>query len=204
MIKLLIDTDIFCKLGVAGLIREAINIFGATPQQCGRLPALPYMLKKGRLSKRYGESACEILQPIAGSMPTMPQPGNKWVEKLIGIEAIDTGEIQLLAAAAEYNSILLTGDKRALQALKGLPDFTQALDGKIAILEAILLVLCKQIGTEEVRRRILPLTTSDKMTEICFSQGNHDPTQCLQSYYERLAGDLTPLNLWEPKPGGQT
>lgn len=129
----------------------------------------------------------------------MPQPGNMWLDKLIGVEAIDTGEIQLFAAAAESNTILLTGDKRALQALKGLPDFPRALDGKIATLEAILLTLCQQIGTEEVRRRILPLTTSDKVAEICFSQNNPDPPQCLQSYYGQLAGDLTPLNLWKPK-----
>lgn len=129
----------------------------------------------------------------------MPQAGSAWLDKLIGVEAIDTGEIQLLAAAAESDTILLTGDKRALQALKDLPDFARALDGKIAILEAILLTLCQEIGTEEVRRHILPLIRSDKMAEICFSQNNHDPPRCLRSYYGQLAVDLTPLNLWKPK-----
>jgi hypothetical protein len=122
-----------------------------------------------------------------------------WLDKLIGVEDIDVGEAQLLAAAAESETIFLTGDKRALQALKDLTDFTQVLGGKIAVLEAVLLKLCHQIGTEEVRRRIVPLAASDKMIEICFSKQNHDPPQGLQSYYKQLAEDLMPLILWELK-----
>ena len=199
VIKILVDTDIFCKLGVAGLLRDVLNIFRATPQQCGRLRALPHMLKKGRLPKRYGMPACETLRPIAESMSIMPTPGDMWLDKLIGVEAIDVGEAQLLAAAAESETILLTGDKRALQALKGLIDFTQVLSGKIVVLEAVLLTLCHQIGTEEVRRRIVPLAALDKVVEICFSKKNHDPPQGLQSYFRQLAGDLMPLILWQPK-----
>lgn len=199
MIKLLVDTDIFCKLGVAGLLRDALNIFGATPQQCGRLRALPHMLKKGRLPKRYGMPVCETLRPIAESMSIIPTPSDMWLDKLIGVEAIDVGEAQLLAAAAESETILFTGDKRALQSLKSLTDFTQVLDGKIVVLEAALLTLCHKIGTEEVRRHIVPLAALDKVVEICFSKNNHDPPQGLQSYYGQLAEDLTPLILWEPR-----
>ncbi len=35
--KLLFDTDAFCKLGIASLLEDVAHIFGATLQECGRL-----------------------------------------------------------------------------------------------------------------------------------------------------------------------
>ena len=40
--RLLVDTDAFCKLGVAGLLTDAIGVLGVTVENCGRLAALPY------------------------------------------------------------------------------------------------------------------------------------------------------------------
>ena len=99
--KLLVDTDAFCKLGVAGLVKEAAQIFSAGLQECGRLPALPYMLRKGRLRKLYGGQAFDALIPIADAMPAMPQPSSTWLDKLTPLDAIDPGEAQIFATAAE-------------------------------------------------------------------------------------------------------
>jgi hypothetical protein len=40
--NLLVDTDAFCKLGVAALLEDAAGVFGARLTECGRLAALPY------------------------------------------------------------------------------------------------------------------------------------------------------------------
>jgi len=67
--KLLVDTDVFCKLAVCGLLPKAVDLLGADLTECGRLPALQYMLKKGRLRTFYGPDNCDAMIPIAIKMP---------------------------------------------------------------------------------------------------------------------------------------
>ena len=73
--NLLVDTDAFCKLGVAGLLEDSTGVFGTRLTDCGRLPALPYMLRKGRLANRYGRDACNSLVSYAEAMPVHAKPG---------------------------------------------------------------------------------------------------------------------------------
>lgn len=200
--KLLVDTDAFCKLGVAGFLQDAVSIFRAELQECGRLPALPYMLRKGRLRERYGREACDTLIPLAEAMSVIRQPSNTWLDKLTHINAIDPGDAQIFAAAAESGLIVVSGDKRALRALKDVDDFADALSGRIVVLEAVLLALCDQLGDEEVRRHLAPLAALDTVVKVCFSDGNQDPREALFSYYRALVADVGPLVLWDPRAGG--
>lgn len=52
MTRLLLDTDIFCKLGVADLLDDTLSILGLKYSDCSRLPALPHMLRRGRLVRQ--------------------------------------------------------------------------------------------------------------------------------------------------------
>lgn len=200
--KLLFDTDAFCKFGTASLLEDAAHIFGAKLQECGRLPALPFMLRKGRLRKLYGGPACDALIPIANAIPLIPQPSVTWLEKLTAVEAIDPGEAQIFAVAAEQGQLFLSGDKRALNALKGVDDFIPALDGRVVVMEAVLLALCDRIGPEEIRQRVAPLTAVDWMVAVCFSDENQNPSDALVSYFEDLKTKLAPLQLWNPRGRG--
>src|SRR5689334_22220285 len=101
--KLLVDTDAFCKLGVTALLLDLVQAVGVDLQDCSRLPALPHMLRRGSIRRRYGDVACEALLPLAESIPVIPQPSNVWLEQLVNIETVDPGEAQLLAVAAEYD-----------------------------------------------------------------------------------------------------
>lgn len=197
--KLLFDTDAFCKLGIASLLQNVAQIFGAQLQECGRLYALPFMLRKGRLRSLFGGPACDALIPVANALPVMPDPSVAWLEKLTAIEAIDPGEAQIFAVAAERGHPFLSGDKRALIALKNIGDFITVLDGRVVILEAILLALCDRLGQEEMRLRVAPLAAVDRMVEVCFSSGNPDPSTALMSYYRALEMELAPLKLWDPR-----
>lgn len=49
--KLLFDTDAFCKIGIANLLPDVAQLFGAELQECSRLYALPFMLRKGSLER---------------------------------------------------------------------------------------------------------------------------------------------------------
>lgn len=200
--KLLIDTDAFCKLGIAQLLPDAVNHLGVDLQDCLRLPALPHMLRRGRLRQAFSPDACDALLPMAEAVPPLVQPTGRWLEMLTPIEAIDPGEAQIFATAAEACLIVMTGDKRALRALRSVAGFPHALAGRIVVLEAILLALCTDLGDDEVRRRVQPLVTLDKTVQVCFSEGNPDPSEALLSYYGSLVEEMKPLVLWNPRIGG--
>ncbi len=201
--RLLIDTDAFCKLAASNVLDDALGLLGVTPVDCGRLPALPHMLSRGRLYNQLGVEICEEIRPLVAAFSLAPQPGDEWLDKLASVSGIDPGEALLFAAAAEGGLVVVSGDKRALGALKDVEGFAHALSGRIVVLEAILIALCDHLGTEEVRRRVARIKNLDTAFRVCFSPENPDPVSALQSYFRHLEDQVRPLNLWAPR-GGNT
>lgn len=185
-------------LAAGRLLDAAVRLFGADLSGCARLPALPHMLRKGRLRKKYGDQISDHLIPIADSIPVIDQPEAQWLDRLTLVQDIDPGEAQLFALAAEKRLAVITGDKRALRALKDVPGFADALAGRIVVLEAILIALCARLGPTVVSAWAQPLATHDGMIRVCFSPGNPDPKDALLSYYQNLVTELDPLVLWHP------
>lgn len=196
--QLLIDTDAFCKLAVGGVLEEAVGFFGLKLADCGRLPALPHMLRRGKLRKMLGERASDALSLRAEEVPVMAQPTDNWLAALTAVDAIDPGEAQLFALAAEAGLIVFSGDKRALRAIKNVPDIMEHLSGKVVVLEAVLIALCDEMGPDVVRERIGPLAAIDTAVRVCFSSGNPRPQDALLSYYRHLQGEIAPVSLWAP------
>ena len=202
--RLLVDTDAYCKLGVAGLFDDAITALGVQVAECGRLAALPYMLRRGSLRRIFGDDASETLLRPAAEMPLAIQPGDGWLDPLTAVDSIDPGEAQLLAASAEYGLLLLTGDKRALRAVKDIPFYAEALDGNGSLFwKQSWLNFAYRLGVDAIRSRILPLMERDIAINICFSASNSSPVAGLLSYYENLAVNVEPLNLWRPSCPGR-
>ena len=102
----------------------------------------------------------------------------------------------MFAAAAEFGFTIITGDKRAIRALKHVTEIHAQLAGRIVTLEAVLLRLCERLGLEDLRQRIRPLTSHDKAVWLCFSTESSDPRDGLRSYHESLAAEVHPLLLW--------
>jgi hypothetical protein len=202
--KLLVDTDAFCKLAPAALLSEAALEFTATLSDCARLPALPHMLRRGSLRRRIGGEVCDALIPVAEGMPTVPASTGEWLDKLIAAEGIDPGEAQLIAVSIDHGLHLLSGDKRALRVAKSIDGLAAALAGRVVVLEAILLALCYRLGTTEVSRRVAAIRGRDAMIDICFSPANSDPRGALQSYFNNLAAEVNPLVLWQAGTGGHS
>ena len=200
--RLLLDSDVFCKLSIGGVLVDAVSVLGGDLSDCRRLPALPHMLRKGSLRRAYGQEACDAVIPVAERISAIEPPDISWLDKLTQIPAIDAGEAQLFAAVAETGGFIATGDKRALRALREIAGFPEALAGRVVVCEAILLVLCEHLGTEIVRQRMQPILASDTVIRICFSPGNSDPRSCLVSYYRNLVAELAPLTLWSPLSEG--
>lgn len=199
--KLLVDTDAFCKLQVAGLLDAAADLLVGGLGHCGRLQALPHMLRRGKLREHYGAAVCDALIPVATAMAVVPEPSDLWLDKLTPVPEIDAGEALIFAAASEKGFLVVTDDKRALRALKDLEGFAPALAGRLVVLEALLIALCDRLGVEEVRRRILPLAATDMTVQVCFSSGNPEPKEALLSYLRSQMTDLAPLVLWKSEIG---
>ena len=196
--QLLVDTDAYCKLSIANLFADATAVLGVSLGECGRLAALPYMLRRGRLRKQFGDSLCDAMIPEAEGMPIAIQPNTNWLDPLTAVSSIDPGEALLLAASAEHGTLLLTGDKRGLHGVRNIPGYSQALDGRVVVLEAILIALCGQLGVDTMRSRVRDLMDVDIAVGLCFSYSNPSPLVGLLSYYQDLAVALSPLNLWPP------
>ena len=196
--RVLVDSDVFCKLGIGNLLADMLSALDADFQNCGRLPALPYMLRRGKLLKLYGTKACADLIPLAESITPIRAPDEQWLERLAPVKDIDPGEAQLFAVSASDSLIIITGDKRALIALKDVEGYAEALAGRIIVLEAVILVLGNRLGYNEVKRRLGSLITSHLTLKICFSNDNPDPRGALESYYRDLVAEVHPLLLWDP------
>ncbi len=197
---LLIDTDAFCKLATVGLLEKAVSVLGVDIKACRRLPALLPMLRRGRLHKAYGDECAEALISLAETIPAAPEAPRTWLDRMVSIHDVDPGEAHLLAVAASSDALLLTGDKRALSAIRLLPGFAAALRGKLVLLEIVLLILCDRLGDEAVRAAVGGANVSDVMLQVCFSSANSSPRDGLQSYVSDSRGDLAPLDLWTPAP----
>lgn len=200
--RLLLDTDAFCKLAIGGVLHDSAQVLGTGVPECGRLPALPHMLRRGSLRKAFGAVACDALIPVADEMPAIFQAGDTWLDRLARNPAIDPGEAQVFAVAAEAGLIVVSGDKRALRALKDVEGFPEVLAGRVVVLEGLLIALGARLGVDLLRQRVRPLTQFDKVVQICFSPGSSDPVGALWSYYRSLVSELQPMVLWDPRAGG--
>lgn len=196
--RVLIDTDAFCKLAGGEILEDSVRLIGANLSECGRLPALPHMLRRGRLRKALGPETCDTLAAIAETIPVMIQPNVAWLERLTPLVAVDPGEAQIFSAAVEHGLIVVSGDKRALRVLKDVDGFPSQMVGRIVVLEAILIALCDDLGPDVVRQRLQAVMPRDIVIEVCFSDQGSDPRDGLRSYFESLATELAPLVLWNP------
>jgi hypothetical protein len=117
---------------------------------------------------------------------------------LAPVPNIDPGEAILFATAAAHRIPVLSGDVRALRALKEVDGFAEALAGRIVSIEGIVLGLCRRIGAEVVRKRIEPVKETDTVLRICFSGQETAPEDGLSSYLQEQRRELAPLVLWSP------
>ena len=199
--RLLSDTDAFCKLSAIGLFKDAAKLLGGEPAEVARLPALPHMLRRSRgLRKQLGEELADDLAPLAEAQPQLPTTPTDVAALLTDKNNIDVGEVQLLALAASDTLLLMSGDKRALLAVSKVNEVVPMLAGKLVCLEAILLALCKSLGVDRVRAAVAPHRHIDKVFQICFSEGG-TPVECLGSYMRDLQESVKPLVLWSPDGG---
>jgi hypothetical protein len=139
---------------------------------------------------------------LAEEMAAAPDPRGPWFDRLAPIEGIDPGEALLLAAAANGGLVVMTGDERALRAVRLVEGFPAAVSGRVVTRVAILLALCNKLGAERVQQAVSGLMATNKTIRVCFSDASDDPREGLASYHRADHEELSPLVLWDPSTGG--
>lgn len=192
---LLVDSDAFIILGATGLLKEAGRTLGVQLEDIRRLDALPFMLDRGRLAKRYPQAMREQVRSWCAMVsPIVEFPREITRQRLVGIEDIDFGEARLVGLLFDNpKSLLLSNDKRALCALRAaadLEDIYERLCGRVVCVETVLLELLRTLGIKVVAEAVSPLRPYNRMLNAVFSMGAETPLdQCLaglSSYIEYL------------------
>lgn len=194
--QLLIDTDAFCKLVAANLLDDALELLGVDRAQCATLPALPYMLARGSLRKRYGDREADRIRKFVSQFSVAPMPSSTWMDALAAESRIDPGEVQLFALAAEQGIPILTGDKRALNALAKVAAIHPLLSGRVVTLEAVLLGVASKMSDEKLREKGKVLGQYDSMARAVFASVGSVVCDGLDSYMRDVESRAKPLDLW--------
>lgn len=186
--RLLVDSDVFVLLAASGSLLRVAELLGFSPEQMGRLAALPHMLRSGKsFQKRYSQDVRDKTITAADDVPAIverPQDDDR-LQLLLSIKGIDEGEALLYGLLAESSDCWLTsGDKTAMRALAGqesLQHVRSLIAGRVICLESILQMLVRADGVAAIAPAWLPLKGSYKSLSVIFSEVNcQDQNQCLE------------------------
>lgn len=150
--RLLIDNDALLKLARYGLLDTLATMFGVDIRNIHVLATAKYSLLPARnrlLRCKDEDDANRLEEFLTKSTPLSPaDTDTNLLDALSAIPSIDAGEALLLAAAASDNeTLVITGDKRALAALcadSSIAQVEEALAGRVVTLEVIFWQLVNQ------------------------------------------------------------
>lgn len=192
---LLIDSDAFVLLGLAGLLFDAIDCLGFEITQARRLHPLPYLIRGVRFRQKYPEDLREALLRLCDEIRPLtdrPSESDDLLQRLATVEGIDDGEAQLFARMTEHaGHYLVTGDKRSIIRLaesKDLYSIYQSLCGRVVCLEIVLKRLIEDRGVRYVATAVTPLRSYNKTLSAVFSRGEETPVaDCLSGLSSYIA-----------------
>ncbi len=196
--KLVSDTDAFCKLGPV-LLSATMSDFGATQGTTACLPALASMIGRGRLAHRIPQEVRTELIKFAAGLQRISAATTETLERLRACgDGMDPGDAMLYAFALEHpQCLVLSGDKRAMRALSTQASVCANIQGRVVCVEAALLRLCDRHGTAFVRKEIGPVAQKDVGLQACLA--SRDLVGALRSYFDDLAKNVFLGLLWDPR-----
>lgn len=150
--RLLVDNDVLLKLARYGLLDALVNIFGIDVSDIQVLATAKYSLLPAKnilLRCKDADSANRLEDFLTRSVPLNPVDlDTNLLDTLSAIPSIDAGEALLLAAgASDPETLVITGDKRAVAALCSdcsISQVSNALAGRVVTLEIIFWQLVKK------------------------------------------------------------
>ena len=204
----LVDVDVALKVCTYRLVAEFV--------ECASLAKAPAILAISRFTLRSRlrtaryvktlECARKAVESLIASV-TLIEPTEEEIELAGDFEEkaiknsleFDTGESQLLAVLLRRGGpLLITGDKRAIQAIHDLA--TSGVGGRVACLEQLLATILARYGHEYLRRHICQEPNADRAATICFACSTpqvkeEDIRTSLASYVNHLRSSTASLLL---------
>lgn len=194
----LCDNDLILKLAQCNLLCELPALLGETPNQIYVTAAARFQLLRKTESKgidRCGNSETyQRLKDFLASTSELPVIRN--TEILLSLDKvpnIDSGEQLLFAAAAELDgAILLTGDKKSLEALRShkdsVPVVFEATKDMVVTFESALLLALAHLGFPTLKQKLLGNPKPDGVLRTILRENLTEATlvECLCSYVRDL------------------
>jgi hypothetical protein len=196
-LKILLDNDIIIKLANLDLL----DLFSSLPRvenaEVACLASLPYRLAKKPLEAHAQArvvtfvSSCRKLDRAYIAELKIDFDNQELLSTCPGIDA---GEAQLLSAAlAAPDAVVLTGDKRCLMALcqsSVTMPLVQKLQGRVVVLEQLMIEMISSIGFDDVKSRTLNGVHCDTAIRASFGSGpkaeEGNVISTLQSYVREI------------------
>ena len=207
--KILLDNDIIIKLATLDLLDVFSSMLRVEDAEVACLASLPYRLARKPLETRAQArvvsfvSSCRKLDRVYLAELEIDLDNQELLSTCPGIDA---GEAQLLSAAlAAPDAVVLTGDKRCLTALcqsSGTMPLVPKLQGRVLILEQLVIEMISAIGFDDVKARALNGVHCDTAIRASFGSGlkaeEGNTISTLQSYVREIdnccPGILAPAN----------
>jgi hypothetical protein len=188
---ILADNDIIYKLACFDLLQEFLTCLEAAPQDIYVLSTLKYKLRK---KLKNDPIPLKRLEEFVAVISEVPQASAQSLERFVGL---DVGEQQLFAVMIEYadTSQLVTGDKRALQAVAELAVTDQALlhilSGRVECFEGVLLGLIQRYGFEVINAKISAYPNADGLCRMAFgiNRTQEHAEEAIRSYLESIRSE---------------
>lgn len=195
--KIFLDNDIIIKLAALDLLDLFSSLLKDEDAEVACLASLPYRLAKKPLEAhaqtrivRFVSSCRKLDRAYLAEL----QIDLDNQELLSTCPGIDAGEAQLLSAAlAEPDSVVLTGDKRCLTALcqsSATMPLVPKLQGRVLILEQLMIAMISAIGFDDVKTRALNGVHCDTAIRASFGSGpkaeEGNVISTLQSYVTEI------------------
>ena len=183
--RLLLDTDALCLLFGLDLFEEALSILQVTEEQVAVLQPAASMIRKHKKIRAAWPNADQVADRVA-SLKVLHEPApDHLVDALTNIQGIDVGENLLFATLAGDNSLLLTGDKKAMKALANrVPGVAKMCAGRIVCVPQLIDLLVRELGLPAVQGAFLRSGSKD-MTLLAVLGSRGDAPQ--QSFDEGIA-----------------
>lgn len=160
--NLFLDNDVLEKLASWDLLDEGVRTRGFDLAAVRVLPSLKFRLGLAGKKMRRPKYPDQVLERIRSFLSYAGEctdaPPDKY-GALVNVSNLDAGEAILFVQAAETDgALVLTGDKRSIEAVATAPqcaDIARKLAGRVLCLEQIMLGVVAALGFDTVKARIV-------------------------------------------------
>ena len=179
---LCVDTDALVNLLALDAFDVALKVLGFTRSDCFRLRAAQHqVLRSTWIENRWPFFDRDKASTVVNDLRLLPQMPSDDLLDALNVDGIDEGEALFLATLSENpDYLLLSGDRRMLEALHGSSDIRlvrvrEAIRGRVILFPQMVAALVRRLSLRVVETRIRTGLCRHHTLKIMF--GSKRPTE---------------------------